>query len=407
MRGAGAFRHREFRVYQAARFFSIFASQMQGVAVGWQVYGITHRPLDLGYVGLAQFVPAIGLSLVTGHTADRFDRRRVVALCFGALVVCSLLLYVLARASTPNVLAIYGVLALVGTARAFMAPASQALLPHLVPKEDFPSAVAMGSSLWQVASIVGPAAGGVFYGAVQSAAPVFATCAVLTACALALVLSMHVKTGRMEHRATSWTTVLAGIKYVWANKILLGAISLDLFAVLLGGAVALLPIYARDILVTGPWGLGFLRSAPAFGAAVTAIYLAYRPLRKHAGLVMFACVAIFGIATIVFGASRLFSVSLVALVFVGASDMVSVFIRQQLVLLATPEAMRGRVSAVNMVFIGASNELGEFESGATAAWIGAAPAVVLGGVGTLVVVGIWMLLFPALRRVDEVAREAA
>jgi hypothetical protein len=249
--------------------------------------------------------------------------------------------------------------------------------------------------------IVGPAAGGLVYGMVGSAGPVYAACAATYALALALVASMRVRTGRMEKRATSWSTVLAGIRYVWANQIVLGAISLDLFAVLLGGAVALLPMFARDVLDIGPRGLGILRSAPAIGAASMAVFLAYRPLRRRAGSMMFACVALFGAATIVFGLSRSFALSLAALVVIGASDMVSVFVRQQLVLLATPEEMRGRVTAVNMVFIGASNELGEFESGVTAQWLGAVRAVVVGGVGTLVVVATWCGLFPALRKVDR------
>jgi MFS family permease len=397
----GAFAFREFRLFMGARILSILASQMQSVAVGWQVYETSHRALDLGYVGLAQFLPAAGLSLVTGHVADRVDRRRVVMACHVALAVCSALLYFVSRAGAHDVWLIYAVLVLVGTARAFMGPASQALLPHLVPTEEFGSAVAWGSSTWQITMIVAPAAGGVFYGATGSATPVYATCAALCLAAVALLALMRVKTGRAEKRATSWTTVLAGIRYVFENKLVLGATSLDLFAVLLGGAVALLPIFARDILATGPWGLGILRSAPAVGAALTAIALAIKPLQRRAGRIMFACVALFGAATIVFGVSHSMALSVVALFVIGASDMVSVFVRQQLVILATPEAMRGRVSAVNMVFIGASNELGELESGVTAQWLGAVPAVIAGGVGTLAVVAIWAFLFPQLRDVDR------
>jgi MFS family permease len=395
-----AFAYSEFRVFQLSRFLSMIAAQMLSVAVGWQVYAETHRPLDLGYVGLAQFVPAIGLSLVTGHVADRFDRRRVAMICNAVQIAASLGLFALARSTAP-VVAIYAVLLVIGTARAFASPAAQALLPHLVPPEQFGNAVAWSSSIWSVGMIVGPAAGGLVYGVLEAAAPVYAACAVTYACALALLASMRVRTGRMEKRGTSWATVLAGIDYVWRNKIVLGAISLDLFAVLLGGAVALLPMFARDILDVGPRGLGMLRSAPAIGAAAMAVFLAYRPLKRRAGPMMFACVAIFGVATIVFGVSRSFMVSLVALLLIGASDMVSVFVRQQLVLLATPEEMRGRVTAVNAVFIGASNELGEFESGVTAQWLGAVRAVVVGGVGTLVVVAMWCGLFPALRKVDR------
>ena len=404
---AGAFDHREFRFFQGARFLSMIAAQMQSVAVGWEVYARTHRPLDLGYVGLAQFLPAIGLSLVTGHVADRFDRRRIVMITNVVMLSCAALLFALAYDPAGPVWPIYAVLLVIGSARAFAAPAHQALLPHLVPAEHFGNAVAWSSSIWSVGMVIGPALGGLFYGAVHSAAPVYAACAVTYACAFALLASMRVRTGRMEKRATSWTTVLAGIHYVWANKLVLGAISLDLFAVLLGGAVALLPMFARDILDIGPWGLGILRSAPALGAASMAMFLAYRPLKRHAGPMMFACVAIFGVATIVFGLSTSFFVSLAALVVIGASDMVSVFVRQQLVLLATPEEMRGRVTAVNMVFIGASNELGEFESGVTAAWLGAVRAVVAGGVGTIVVVGTWCALFPALRKVDRLGSAIA
>lgn len=398
-----AFDHRDFRVLMGARFLTMIAAQMQGTAVAWQVYAQTHRPLDLGYVGLAQFVPAAGLSLVTGHVADRFDRRRVLLVTNVVMLACSVALFALARSSLSVVWPIYAVLLIIGSARAFAAPAQQALLPHVVPPELFGNAVAWGSSIWSVGMVVGPAVGGVFYGAVDSASPVYATCAATYGAAFALLASMRVRTGRMEKKATSWSTVLAGVRYVWANPIVLGAISLDLFAVLLGGAVALLPAFARDVLDVGPWGMGILRSAPAVGAAATAVLLAYRPLARRAGPVMFACVGVFGVATIVFGLSRSFALSLAALVVVGASDMVSVFVRSQLVLLATPEEMRGRVTAVNMVFIGASNELGELESGVTAQWLGAVPAVVAGGVGTIVVVAIWCLLFPALRKVDRLS----
>ncbi len=397
----GAFAHREFRLFMGARLFAILASQMQSVAVGWQVYETTHRALDLGYVGLAQFLPAAGLSLVTGHVADRFDRLRVVLFCHLALCICSTMLFLVARSGSHEVWPIYVILLLVGTARAFMGPAGQALLPHLVPAEEFGNAVAWSSSTWQVGMIVAPAAGGLFYGATGSATPVYATCAVISLVTVTVLAAMRVKTGRAEKRATSWTTVLAGIHYVFENKIVLGAISLDLFAVLLGGAVALLPIFARDILATGPWGLGVLRSAPAVGAALTAIGLAMKPLQRRAGRIMLACVALFGVATIAFGVSHSLTLSVVALFVIGASDMVSVFVRQQLVILATPEAMRGRVSAVNMVFIGASNELGELESGVTAQWLGAVPAVVAGGIGTLVVVALWSFFFPQLRNVDR------
>ncbi len=393
-----AFAHRDFRLYQGARFLSMIGVQMQSVAIGWQVYELTHRPLDLGYVGLAQFAPAAGLSLLTGHVADRFDRRKIVLLCYLAFAVVSFLLYKMPR--DAGVVPIYALLFVFGSARAFNAPAGQALLPHLVPAKDFPNAIAWASSIWQIATILGPALGGIVYGA-ASARAVYAVCGSTSLCAAALVFALRTRTGRMESAPPSLKTLFAGVRFVWSQKIVLGAISLDLFAVLLGGAVALLPIFAKDVLHVGPWGLGILRSAPSAGAAAMAALMAYRPMRKNAGVIMFGCVALFGLATIVFGLSHSLWLSLVALVFVGAADMVSVVVRLTLVQLSTPASMRGRVSAVNSIFIGASNELGEFESGLTAAWLGAVHAVVLGGIGTLLVVALWAWMFPALRKIDR------
>jgi MFS family permease len=395
-----AFAYRDFRLYQVSRLLSTIANQMLSVAVGWQVYELTRRPFDLGLVGLVQFLPAIGLSLLTGHTADRFDRRRVVMICYAALAASSVLLFLSTRwvaATWP----IYVMMALFATGRAFLAPAGQALVPDLVAAEHFASAVAWGSSVWEVGAILGPALGGWIYAAGGSAAAVYLTGAVLYGLAAMAASSMKVKTGRMERHPASLETVLAGIVYVWKNKVVLGSISLDLFAVLFGGAVALLPIYARDILHVGPWGLGLLRSAPAVGAAAVAVYIAFHPLRRRAGATMLACVALFGLATLAFGVSRSFVLSLAALVVVGASDMVSVVVRQTLVQVATPAAMRGRVSAVNMVFVGASNELGELESGMTAAWMGTVPSVILGGIAACLVVAIYSVAFPELRRVDK------
>ncbi len=396
-----AFGYRDFRLYQGARFFLTLGIQMQSVAVGWQVYELTHRAIDLGYVGLAQFLPAIGLSLVTGHVADRFDRRRVLLVCQLGVALTALLLLACAVFHVHDPRAIYAILVLFGTTRAFSGPAASALLTHLVPTEAFPNAVAWSSTVWQAAAIAGPALGGVVYGASHGPGAVFACSAVLSLTAFSLVAALHVRTGRMELRAASLSTLLAGVKYVFQEKVVLGTISLDLFAVLLGGAVALLPIFARDILDVGPWGLGILRSAPAFGAALMALLLAFRPLKHKAGPIMLMAVGVFGVATIVFGMSKSFWLSLAALVVVGASDMISVVIRSTLVQISTPPAMRGRVSAVNLVFVGASNELGEFESGITAAWLGAARAVVLGGIATCGVVAIWAQAFPALRRIDR------
>jgi MFS family permease len=393
---------RDFRLYQGARLLSALADQMLSVAVGWQVYELTGRPFDLGLVGLVQFVPAFGLSLLTGHTTDRFDRRKILMICNSALVVTSALLYA-STASTragSTTWAIYGTMVLFATARAFLAPAQQALLPDIVPAEHFASAVAWGSSIGEIGAILGPALGGWIYSAAHGAGPVYLVGATSYFIAVVLDGGMTVRTGRMEPQAASFQTVVAGVVYVWRNKILLGSISLDLFAVLFGGAVALLPIYARDILHVGPWGLGLLRSAPAVGAAAVAVLIAVRPLRRRTGAIMLACVAVYGVATVVFGASRSFWLSLIALAVVGASDMVSVVVRSTLVQVVTPAEMRGRVSAVNMVFVGASSELGALESGMTAAWMGTVPSVLFGGVAACVVVAVCSLLFSGLRRVD-------
>lgn len=398
-----AFGFRDFRLYQTARFFTTVATQMQSVAVGWEVYDLTKRAMSLGFVGLVQFLPAVGLSLVTGAVADRFDRKRIVVVCQLAFVLCSLLLYGRSAGGGHDEVPIYGALFAFGVTRAFTGPASQALMPSLVPAEHFGSAVAWSSTVWEIAAVAGPALGGIIYGATGGAASVYLACAGLYACGAAVLLAIRTRSERMTAGATSLSTLLAGIRYVIEKRVILGSISLDLFAVLFGGATALLPVFARDILFVGPRGLGLLRSAPAIGAAATALYIAYRPLRRRAGAVMLTCVAVFGLMTIVFGLSRSFWLSVAALVVLGASDMVSVVVRQTLVQLRTPPAMRGRVSAVNLVFIGASNELGEMESGLTAAWMGAVPAVVMGGVGACIVVALWAVLFPSLRKVDRLS----
>jgi MFS family permease len=395
-----ALKHAPFVRYQVARFLVTIGVQMQSVAIAWQVYAITHRAIDLGYVGLAQFLPIFGLSLVAGAVADRFDRLRIMIVTTVGIGACAVALAVLTWSGRGGILPIYGILALFGVARAFGGPAGQALAPSLVPIEDFPNAVAWQSSFWQVATIVGPSLGGILYG-VGGPTAVYATTAVLTVCAVAIMTFVYPQRLVTQKRAASWETLLAGIRYVSRNRILLGSISLDLFAVLLGGATALLPVYASDVLHVGPLGLGVLRSGPAVGAAIMAVVVAYRPLKRRAGATMFLCVGIFGLATLVFGVSHSFALSLAALVVTGASDMVSVVVRQTLVQLKTPHEMRGRVSAVNLMFIVASNELGEFESGITAGWFGAVPAVILGGAGTLAVVLIYSALFPELRNVDR------
>jgi hypothetical protein len=379
---------------------AVLGLQMQNVAIGWQIYAMTRRPLDLAWVGLAQFAPAAGLSLVTGHAADRLERRRIMVVCYAALAALSIALLVAAR-TAEGVGPIYSILVGIGVARAFLGPANQSILPTLVPLEHFGNAVAWGASLFQVATVLGPALGGVLYAAAGGASSVYATAA---ACSLAAAASAWAIDGGKvppPRAATTRASILAGVRYVRGNPIVLGAISLDLFAVLLGGATALLPVYARDILELGPSALGALRSAPAAGATLTGLGLTLWPIERRAGAKMLLCVAAFGGATLVFGLSRSFPLSLCALAVAGAADMVSVFVRSSLVQLATPEAMRGRVSAVNMVFIGASNELGEFESGVTAQWLGAVASVVLGGIGTLAVVALWAWRFPQLLRVDR------
>jgi MFS family permease len=374
---------------------------MQAVAVGWQIFNLTHRPLDLGLVGLAQFAPGIFLFLLAGHSADRISRQRILLACYGGFSLCSLLLLGLTLHGVTAVWPIYVVLLGNGVVRAFLGPASQAFLPLLVTEEHFPNAVAWDSSIAKTAAILGPVAGGLVYSLAGSPVPVYSAAVVAYLTALLLASRIQLRTLIRPRPAASVAIVLQGLRYIWHNKLILGSISLDLFAVLLGGAVALLPVYASEILKTGPYGLGLLRSAPGAGAVLMALALARFPLRRRVGLAMFGCVFGFGVFTLVFGLSRNLALSLLALALIGGFDMVSVFVRQTLVQLATPDDMRGRVSAVNWIFIGASNELGQFESGITAQWFGTVPAVVLGGLGTIAIVLLWSWLFPSLRSVDE------
>lgn len=396
--------NRRYALYLLSRISLIVAAQMLSVAVGWQIYEITGQALALGLSGLALFLPGFLLALPGGHLADRRDRRQILIACHLGVTVSAATLALLAHSGARSLGPIYGVLMLLGAIRAFSGSASQALMPSLVDRTQLERAVALGSSCWQLAMIAGPSLGGIVYAATGKASAVYALCAVMAFIAFVAVIAIGhdpkntaaKPTGRASSRE-----LLAGIRYVWSTKPILGAISLDLFAVLLGGAVALLPIFARDLLHVGPWGLGLLRSAPAIGAATTAMGLAWFPLQRRAGLTMFAAVFLFGVATIVFGLSRSFVLSLVALLFLGAFDMFSVVVRSTLIQVRTPDDMRGRVGAVNMVFIGASNELGEFESGVTAAFLGPELAVVVGGIGTIIVVLVWSWLFPALRKIDK------
>jgi MFS family permease len=396
-----AFRYPNFCLYMTARFLSIVSSEMISVAVGWQIYGLTHRPLDLGLVGLAQFAPGVFLFLPAGHTADRYSRQSILRICYGGFALCSVVLLALAFRRPASVWPVYAVLLANGAVRAFNGPAGQSLLPQLVKPEHFPNAVTWSSSFFQTATILGPMAGGLIYGFAGSPAPVYASATIAYLIAVFLLSAIHVDVARRKSMEERAGVILDGLRYIWRNKLILGCVSLDLFAVLLGGAAALLPIFASEILHTGPYGLGVLRAAPGLGAVAVAILLAHYPLRRRAGLSMLYCVCGFGVATIVFGLSHNIVLSLLALMLTGAFDMVSVIVRSTLVQLTTPDEMRGRVSAVNMLFIGASNELGQFESGITAQWFGAVPAVILGGAGTIAIVVLWNWLFPALRRVDE------
>ena len=402
--------HPAFLNFWIASTGASFAFEMLSVAVGWQVYATTGRVLDLGLIGLVQFVPSILLAFPAGHVADRYERRRVVSI---AQVVVLAAIVVLTAASTADRVgefAIFGVLFVIGVALAFEWPARRAMLPSLVPSALLPRAMALNSSGNQAANIVGPALGGFLY--IAGPTIVYAVAAVLYLLSIVLIARLPRATATSGRKPATWKSVFAGVHFIRGKPDMLGVISLDLFAVLLGGATALLPVFARDVLHTGPVGLGLLRAAPAVGALLMALWLARRAIERRVGMTMFAAVAGFGIATIVFALSDRLWLSLVALSVLGACDMISVVIRQALVQLDTPDAMRGRVNSVEAVFINTSNQLGEFESGMLAAWVGAVPAVLIGGVGTLVVVALWMRWFPTLRRRerlrgDEAERAAA
>lgn len=402
-----ALRYPNFRRYVTARFLSGVSSEMISVAVGWQIYGLTHRPLDLGLVGLAQFAPAVLLFLVAGHTADRYPRQRILRFCYAGFSLSAVALLALTLRGLSSVWPIYAVLLANGVVRAFNGPTGQAFLPQLVAPEHFPNAVTWSSSFFQVAIIVGPMAGGLIYGFAGSPIPVYASAFAAHLIALALVSIIRLVLPARPRTPASMRLVLEGLRYIHRNKLILGSISLDLFAVLLGGAVALLPVYASEILKTGASGLGLLRAAPAAGAVLMAITLAHYPIRRRAGLGMLYCVFGFGLFTVAFGLSQNLALSLIALVLLGAFDMVSVVVRNTLVQLWTPDEMRGRVSAVSVLFISASNEIGQFESGITAQWFGTVPAVVLGGVGTIAIVLLWAWRFPALRQVDQLTPSEA
>ncbi len=371
--GLAAFRYIDFTLYELERFFIVAALEILSVAVGWQVYEITRRPLDLGLVGLAQFLPNVFLFLIAGHAADRFSRKKVLLICNLGFAVCCAALIVISQDRLVTVRPIYGVLVLLGVVRSFNSPAGRALLPLLVPEEVFPNAVAWNATMFQAATILGPAIGGFLYAIFHGPTGVYATAVVACAAATAALIRVRIRMSVRPREDFTLRTVLAGLRYIWTHKLILGSISLDFL----------------------------LRAAPGAGASIMAVLLAYRPLRSRVGKIMLVCVAAFGAFTIVFGISHSLTLSLISLVLVGAVDMVSVVVRGTLVQIATPDAVRGRVNAVDMIFIGASNELGEFESGLTAHWFGTVPAVILGGAGTLVVVGLWAWIFPELREADK------
>ncbi len=415
-RGMEAFASSDFRRYQLARGMAILGAEALSVAVAWQVYSITHRALDLGYVGLALFLPGLLFLLPAGHVADRFDRRQIILICYGLQVLATLSLLLITHAALHSVYPIYAVLLVMGTGRAFSGPASSALIPHLVPERHFVNAVTWGSAIFQFSNVTGPALGGVLFTLpllhwaplawLEGAGIVYVFTLITLAGFLWLIGSLNVRPGRMEHRDISLKVIMAGFQFVRRTPMLLGSFSLDLFVVLLGGAVALMPIFAHDILHQGPRGLGLLRAAPAIGALAMSLTMARFPLRRHAGRKLFACVSIFGVATVTFALSRNLWLSLGALAVAGAADMISVIVRGSLLQLATPPEMRGRVSAVNSLFIGASNELGQFESGLTAQWWGAKTATLVGGLGSLAVAALWAGLFPELRKADELSSAA-
>src|SRR6202041_2425754 len=379
--GRAAFTHPAFVLFQVAGFFIVVAVEMQAVAVGWQVYEITKRPLDLGYVGLAQFLPGILLFPLSGHASDRFPRRNVLSACYAGFALCFALLLVLAQRSVHSVMSIYVVLILLGVVRSFNGTASRSILPQLVPEVHFPNAVAWNATIFQAATIIGPSCGGILYALFRGPAVVYAVATLTAVGALLSTFRIKPEAKARPREPMTFRTASAGLRYIWREKLILGAISLDLFAVLLGGAVALLPVYAREILHTGPWGLGLLRTAPGVGAAVMAVFLAHKPIRRKIGLIMLWCVAGFGLFTILFALSHSLTLSLVALFFVGATDMVSDIVRAVLIQVATPAEMRGRAHAVDIVFIGASSEFGEFDCCLTAQCIGAVPAFIPGGIG--------------------------
>ena len=401
-RGFVAFRYRDFRLIICGKFFGSLALFMVMVAIGYQVYDITGDPVDLAYVGLAVFAPSLGFAPVTGYVVDRYDRRWVLSACYLVMLVSAVLFTWFALSGTREVWPAFLILVLYGTGRAFYMPCANALLVNLVPVSAFPNAVAWNTTATKLSQICGPAAGGFLY--LAGPEVVYGLAAFAFAAGVVLTAMIRTRVERQGKEPINLTTLAAGLSYVWHKKVVLGAISLDLFVVLLAGAVALLPVFAKDILGVGAWGSGLLRSAVAVGGMIMLLMLTQIGMTRNVGRIMFLCVVIFGIATTVFGLSNSFAVSLAAMGVLGAADAVSVFIRQTLVQVATPDEMRGRVSAVNSVFVSTSNEIGDMRAGFVAAWIGAVPAVVLGGIGSVLIAAVWWKLFPELARVQRIDR---
>ncbi|MGG6894071.1 MULTISPECIES: MFS transporter [Rhizobium] len=394
-----AFRHIAYTYFFFARFLTAFATQIVSVSVGWQMYDHTGNPAYLGLIGLVQFLPSLLLILVTGTVADRYNRRRVAAICIFVGMLCTAALLFLTVSGTFAPLPVFMILAVFGVERAFMTPSMQSLAPNLIPPQDLSNAVTWNSMSWDAAAVLGPVAGGLLYGVSASAS--YTVAVMFLAAGSILTFLIPKPHQRAAQQSKSMNEILAGFRFIWSEKVVLGAVSLDLFAVLLGGAVALMPVYARDVLTLGPWGLGLLRAAPSFGAIAMGLFLATYPIRHRAGLYMFVGVALFGVGTLVFGISHTPWLSIAALAVMGASDLISVYVRETLITLWTPDHVRGRVNAVNMVFVGASNELGEFRAGIMAHYFGAIPAVVIGGLGTLTVAILWAAGFPQLRQIDS------
>jgi MFS family permease len=392
-----------FRAFWLARLSTTVAQMAMVIIIGWQVYdiarhtmGLKEAALRLGIIGLVQFIPLFLLTLVTGWTADRVDRRWIARASVGLELLCAAALAWFAWTNTTTLPILYAVAALLGVARAFAGPALGALAPNLVPRKILPRAIALSSMAWQTGAIVGPALGGYLY-AFRPEAPYAASALLFAIALIGLMTIPPVSRTELTHKKNPWAQMIEGLKYVRRNRLVLGAISLDLFAVLLGGATAMLPAFARDVLHAGSEGLGHLRAAPAIGATLTAAFFSIRPLKTKVGAKMLVAVGVFGAATIVFGFSRSMPLSLVCLALLGAADMFSVYVRQSLIQLYTPDEMRGRVGAVSSLFISASNELGEAESGFLGALVGPVPAVIAGGFGALAVVLLWSWWFPELR----------